>query len=722
LRCIADEPARRAAEANDMDPRRWLSPRPELTRSPLGAVLLGAYVLLYLSWQVLHWLPGKQELGQLLLVPVDAIALYAAWRATRRCPGCRPVRAFWRLMTLAIAAETIADVLLSYNDVHYAQAPFPTLADPFFLAYFVLLFLALLRVPVAPVSRVRRLRTLLDGATIVIGGGAVVWYFVLGPTALAGADSALAKVVSLAYPLGDLILLAGLAGVLLRRSTRVLRTPLLLITAAIVCSIVADVVYGSGVLHGTYTGGDPVDTLYLLAFALFALAAGAQAPVLTRQTDTREADFARPAAGASWLPYLGLAVGLGLVLGVEAGDTFFPDFSLLLIVVLLAVLVAVRQWVVQHELLRLQDALRESERRFRAIFDNAGVGITYTDLEGPTIVDVNATFARMVGRTTEQLRGSDYSSFAAPEFDGADRVLAAAIRDGHVDQLQQELGYVTADGRTRWAMLTISTLRDERRHPTHVVGIFEDVTRRREAERVKDEFLSVVGHELRTPLTSIRGSLGLLESGVLDDRPEEQDEMLAMAISNTDRLARLVNDILDVERMQAGRLALETDPVTAATLVESSLEVVQGVAEDAGVTLDAQLESVTVAADADRVVQTLVNLIGNAIKFTPRGGRVAISARRDGDLARFSVRDTGRGIPAERLESIFERFNQVDASDAREKGGTGLGLAVSRGIVEQHGGRIWAESAADEGASFHFTLPLAERAAPVNPPRMEVTA
>jgi len=705
-----------------MDLRRLLSPRPELTRSPLGAVLLGAYVLLYLSWQAFHWLPGKQELGQLFLVPVDAIALYAAWRAMRRCPGCRPVRAFWRLMTLAIAAETIADVLLSYNDVHYAQAPFPTLADPFFLAYFVLLFLALLRVPVAPVSRARRLRTLLDGATIVIGGGAVVWYFVLGPTALSGADSALAKGVSLAYPLGDLILLAGLAGVLLRRSTRVLRTPLLLITAAIACSIVADVVYGSGVLHGTYTGGDPVDTLYVLAFALFALAAGAQRPVLTRQTDTREADFARPAAGASWLPYLGLAVGFGLVLCVEAGDTFFPYFSLLLIVVVLAVIVAVRQWVVQRELLRLQDALHESERRFRAIFDNAAVGITYTDVEGPRILDVNSAFAEMVGYRPEQLRGEDYRLIAHPDDLAADAELERSTRSGEAGQMQREQRYVRADGTIRWAKLTLSVVPDETGVPRHAVGIFEDITRRREAERVKDEFLSVVGHELRTPLTSIRGSLGLLESGVLDGRPDEEREMLAMAISNSDRLARLVNDILDVERMQAGRLVLETEPVTAAALVESSLEVLQGTADRAGVTLRVQLDSVTVAGDADRVVQTLVNLVGNAIKFTPRGGRVTISARRDGDHARFAVRDTGRGIPADRLESIFERFNQVDASDAREKGGTGLGLAVSRGIVEQHGGRIWAESTLGEGTRFLFTLPLAERAATTDTALTEVNA
>lgn len=689
--------------------------RPELARSSLGAVLLGAYVVVYATWQLLHWLPGEQQLGQFLLLPIDLAALYAAWRASRRCMASPRLQLFWRMLALAIAAEVAADAAIAWNNARDAVG-FPSLADPFFLAFYVLLFVALLRVPVARASRAAKIRTLLDSATLVVGGGTVVWYFVLGPTALAGGENPLATAVSLAYPIGDLILLAGLAAVLLRRSPLALRKPLLLIAAAILCSIVADMVYGYGVLHGTYTDGDPIDTLYVLEFAAFALAAGLQRPMRVGEEEATAAadDYARPIAIANWLPYLGLAIGLGLVLAVELGNTLFPDFSLLLIVVLLAGLVAARQLIAQSELLRLQGALAESERRFRAIFDNAGVGITYTDLDGPTILDVNQTFATMVGQTPEQLHGRDYSSFATPEDRGTDRALAAAIRSGAVDQLQQELGYVAADGSTRAAMLTISTLRDEQGTPTHVVGVFEDVTRRRAAERVKDEFLSVVGHELRTPLTSIRGSLGLLEAGVVGTLPDEAHEMLAVAIANTDRLVRLVNDLLDVERMQAGRMELTTAPVAAARLIEQSLQVVQATADDAEVALHADPSELIVEADADRVVQTLVNLIGNAVKFSPRGAAVAISAQRDGASARFSVHDCGRGIPADKLQAVFERFNQVDASDAREKGGTGLGLSVARGIVEQHGGRIWVESRVGEGATFHFTLPLA--GLPVAPP------
>jgi signal transduction histidine kinase len=239
-----------------------------------------------------------------------------------------------------------------------------------------------------------------------------------------------------------------------------------------------------------------------------------------------------------------------------------------------------------------------------------------------------------------------------------------------------------------------------------LIAVGQDVTARKQVERVKDEFVSVVGHELRTPLTSIRGSLGLLEGGVVGKLPEEAQRMLATAVANTDRLVRLINDILDIERLDSERTGLEFEAVSAATLIEQSVQVVQAVADTAGVEIRSRTNEIEVTADPDRIVQTLTNLIGNAIKFSGRGMAVEVAVEVYGSRATFSVKDTGRGIPVELLGAIFERFSQVDASDARERGGTGLGLAISRSIVEHHGGRIWAESREGEGATFLFTLPL----------------
>jgi signal transduction histidine kinase len=242
------------------------------------------------------------------------------------------------------------------------------------------------------------------------------------------------------------------------------------------------------------------------------------------------------------------------------------------------------------------------------------------------------------------------------------------------------------------------------------IAIGQDVTERKEVERLKDEFISVVGHELRTPLTSIRGSLGLLEGGLAGELPGEAAEMVAIARSNTDRLVRLVTDILDIERIEAGRADLEQRPVPVRDLLDAARAVVQAVADEAGVVLRVQDGGGVVAADPDRIVQALTNLLGNAIKFSPAGSEVLASAAPAGAEMRFTVRDRGRGIPPDQLDAIFERFRQVDASDRREKGGTGLGLAIARAIVDEHGGRIWAESAPGRGTAFHFTLPAAEGA------------
>jgi len=680
----------------------------ERSRTRAWAIGLGAWLLLYLSWQRWHWLPGGLAVGQLFLPPVDAAALTAALLAARRCAACGRLRWFWRLMAGACAAQLAADALTAVNALRYAAPPFPSWADACFLAAYAFLFAALVFVPVSRSTRPQRRRTLIDGATVVLGGGVFVWYFLLGPTIVAGAARPLAAVVSIAYPICDLLLLAGLSALLLRPSPTTLRTPLLLVAAGVLTAVVADTIYGAAVLNGSYRNGDPLDTLYLVQFSAFALAAVGQRPLDPALLAAGRASRG-PAIGTAWLPHAALALGLGLVLGVELGHAFFPDVSLLAIAVVLTALVAARQLLVQRELLRVQRQLAESERRFRAIFDTAAVGITCNDLDGPAIVDANATFARMVGRTPEQLRGRGYDAIATPDFRGADRVLARAIRDGAVDHHQQELGYRAADGTTRRAMLTISTVRDRRGAPTHVVCVFEDVTRRRAAERVKDELVSVVGHELRTPLTSIRGALGLLHAGVLGELPDEASAMIAAAISNTDRLARLVDATLDVERIEAGRLELARTPVAARTVVAQSVQAVQAAADAAGVAIEVEVEveALTLDGDADRLVQVLVNLLGNAITFSPPAGVVTVRAREHDGAAHVSVHDDGRGIPAEQLEAVFERFGQVDASDAREKGGTGLGLPIARGIVAAHGGRIWVESPPGAGATFHLTLPLA---------------
>jgi PAS domain S-box-containing protein len=255
---------------------------------------------------------------------------------------------------------------------------------------------------------------------------------------------------------------------------------------------------------------------------------------------------------------------------------------------------------------------------------------------------------------------------------------------------------------------------------------FRDISQRYALDRMKDEFISTVSHELRTPLTSIRGALGLLSHGMLGEMNEKAANLLRIAVSNSDRLVRLINDILDLERMQSGRAPLAFRPCAVNELARQVADAMQPVADAAGVRLQVEADSVTVEADADRLMQVVTNLLSNAIKFSPAGSVVRIVVEHARDGASISVVDTGRGIPVDKLESIFDRFHQVDASDSRQKGGTGLGLAICRTIVQQHGGRIWAERNAHQGSTFRVLLPdrsrlesSADSSMPARPAREE---
>jgi PAS domain S-box-containing protein len=253
--------------------------------------------------------------------------------------------------------------------------------------------------------------------------------------------------------------------------------------------------------------------------------------------------------------------------------------------------------------------------------------------------------------------------------------------------------------------VTISPLKNADGEIVGASTVARDITERRELERMKGEIVSVVSHELRTPLTSIRGALGLLAAGLLRSQPEKGERMLEIAVSNTDRLVRLINDILDLERLESGRMNLEKRTCAVSGLMSQAADSVRDLAEKAGVSLSVSLHSARLWVDPDRIIQALINLLSNAIKFSPRGKTVWLTATRQADQILFQVKDQGRGIPQEKREKIFERFQQVDASDRREKGGTGLGLPITRSIVQQHGGRIWVESTLGQGSTFSFTLP-----------------
>jgi PAS domain S-box-containing protein len=261
-----------------------------------------------------------------------------------------------------------------------------------------------------------------------------------------------------------------------------------------------------------------------------------------------------------------------------------------------------------------------------------------------------------------------------------------------------------ADGSSFPAEYVVTPIRGQGRFIGSVLT-FRDISQRYALDQLKDEFISTVSHELRTPLTSIRGALGLLNSGMLGDADEKSLHLLRIALTNSDRLVRLINDILDLERIQSGREPLNIRNVQIAAIVKQAIDDMQPMADAAGVKLIHDATQVEISADPDRLLQVLTNLLSNAVKFSPPNSTVSVMLRPGVTGVILSVIDHGRGIPADKLESIFGRFQQVDASDARQKGGTGLGLAICRTIVQQHCGRIWAERNPLRGSTFRVFLP-----------------
>jgi len=239
------------------------------------------------------------------------------------------------------------------------------------------------------------------------------------------------------------------------------------------------------------------------------------------------------------------------------------------------------------------------------------------------------------------------------------------------------------------------------------IGIVRDITKQKEVDRIKNEFISTVSHELRTPLTSIKGSLGLVTLGAFGALPEPARDLIEIAKKNSERLIDLVNDILDVEKLESGTLALHFETLDLSKLVADVIDTNDGLAREFGVNFvcrDLDPDAM-VRGDSNRLTQIIANLLSNAAKFSPSGQDVEISVLRESDTVKVSVSDRGPGIPEEFRTRIFERFSQADGTDARDKGGSGLGLNITRSFVEKHGGLIDYESKVGVGSTFFFTLP-----------------
>ena len=381
-----------------------------------------------------------------------------------------------------------------------------------------------------------------------------------------------------------------------------------------------------------------------------------------------------------------------------------------------------------------EEALRKSEADFRAIFELAGTGIAQADLRTGRLLRVNRRLCEITGYTAEELLMMTIQELTRPEDWEQDFAVYQQMLRGEGEYEVEKL-YVRKDGSPVWVYFNIVALRDERGNPIRATVSVIDVTRRKQdeerlkeslarereasarereargeaerANRSKDEFISLISHELRSPLNAILGWTRILRQGRRDE--QLHDRGVEVIERSAHMQSQLIEDLMDTARAISGKLKLEVRPMDVAEAIEKAEEVVRPASEAKGVSLDLRLDRNVgqITGDPDRLQQVIWNLLSNAVKFTNEGGHVEVRLERIDPYVQITVRDTGRGITPEFLPYVFDRYQQAGTSGGQRAGGLGLGLSLTRQLVEMHGGIVAAESEGEgKGATFTIRLPV----------------
>lgn len=354
---------------------------------------------------------------------------------------------------------------------------------------------------------------------------------------------------------------------------------------------------------------------------------------------------------------------------------------------------------------KAEKELYENNQFLERVLESSTNGIYVLDLEG-RFIRVNQASSQISGYTRTELLGMHFSELMPAEQIPAMEKLfhRVAVQGEQLSHVQIEI--VRKSGERRIVMFSTAPLLEET-GITAVVGAAEDITELTIADRLKNEFVSTISHELRTPLTSIRGSLGLMKGGVTGELQEQAKNLVNIAYQNCDRLLVLINDLLDIQKLEAGEMEFEYETCNLTELVDHTIDINRGFAEEYHVNMVADFSKrrINVYVDKYRFIQALTNLLSNAIKFSDPGGAVEINIALKTDRASVLVTDHGAGIAPKFHHRIFNKFVQADASDTRHRGGTGLGLVIVKHIMERMQGKVDFESVEGDGSTFVLTLP-----------------
>jgi PAS domain S-box-containing protein len=349
---------------------------------------------------------------------------------------------------------------------------------------------------------------------------------------------------------------------------------------------------------------------------------------------------------------------------------------------------------------RMAKRLNEARRRERAIISYSA-DVIFT-------LDLNFKFT-LVSDASQRLWG--YAPF---ELEG--KPIDVVMEKGESERIRKEFSALTEGEAMRIIECTVrrrgespvfslwSVFRSQ--SEATIFCVAHDITERKELERLRNEFMTMVSHDVRSPLSSLAATYHLLATGALGELTERGKKLTQGGVKTIERLIALISDLLDLDRLDAGKLALEIREIPSSTLFAETLDSTQAAADKKRIKIEVQDPEVSISCDPDRIVQVLVNLTGNSLKFAPDHSTVFLSLDVVNDCAEFRVKDQGRGIPEEKIDSLFSRYSQVEHTDATNKGGSGLGLAICKSLVEAHRGTVGVESEIGVGSTFWFRIPL----------------
>ncbi len=351
--------------------------------------------------------------------------------------------------------------------------------------------------------------------------------------------------------------------------------------------------------------------------------------------------------------------------------------------------------------------LKESEEKYRSIFEASRVGFALCEMDG-SLVECNQAYLNIIGYTQEEAKSLTYWDLTPRSFEEQENEQLKLMEEtGSYGPYEKH--YIHKSGKKVPVLLNGTKLKGADGNE-YIWSIVQDITERAMLERTKSEFISTVSHELRTPLTSIKGSLGLVVGDVVGKIPSKATELINIANHNVNQLIALVDDILDLEKLQSETMEFNMERFDLSAHIEKGVNINRGYSQEFGVEfqLEQPMPKVFVTGDKIRITQVLANLLSNAAKFSPKGGKVIVSVRANDTTATVGVRDFGDGIALKFHELVFERFSQEDSSDQRAQNGTGLGLSICKTIIEKHDGAIWFDTEIGEGTTFYFSLPISD--------------